>query len=394
MSAERTPRLHYDDPLRLALAAEVVAHAECKGRPSVVLDRTIFYPESGGQMGDHGALGDARVVDVQLDAEGRVHHVVEGTPPPVGATVEARVDAARRRSHMALHTGQHALSRALLDRLGAVTVSSRLGESGCTLDVDVDGLTLEALRPVEDAVNALVDEDRPVRQVFPDDAELERLALRKPPPETDRVRVVDIEGWDVTPCGGTHVRHTAQIELLWIRGVERYKGGSRITFEAGPRARRALREESDILRAVAVELRCAPPEVGDILESLRGKLDAAREEAGALRGRLAERWARSLDGEGDVVARVDGGDPALLKAIAERLATGSRLVALAAPRAEGTDVLLARGPEGDVGCGDLLKRLAKATGGRGGGRPDHAQGRLPAGIDWPAAVRAARDMDR
>jgi alanyl-tRNA synthetase len=391
----KTERCHYDDPLRLELDAEVVAHASWRGRPSVVLDRTVFYPESGGQMGDRGTLGPARVLDVQVDEAGVVHHLVEGTPPAVGATVRGRVDARRRREHMALHTAQHALSRALLDRLGATTVSSRLGASACTIDVDVDGLTLERLRPVEDAVNALIDEDRPVRQVFPDDAELARLRLRKPPPDTDRVRVVEIEGWDVTPCGGTHVTRTAQIELLWIHGVERYKGGSRITFEAGPRARRALREESDRLRAVAAALRCAPPEVGDLLESLRGKLDAAREEAGSLRAKLADRWAASLradrDGDGDVVAVVEGGDAALLKAVAERLAEGDRLVALAAPHEAGTDVLIARGPEGTVACGALLKAIAQVSGGRGGGRPDHAQGRLPAGVDWPALVRRARE---
>jgi alanyl-tRNA synthetase len=384
----KTERLHYEDPLRLELESTVVAHSEHRGRPSVILDRTVLYAEAGGQMADRGTLGGVPVVDVQLDDEGRVHHVLDGALPALGATVRTVVAERRRREHMALHTGQHALSHALLDHLGAVTVSSRLGESACTIDVDRDGLKLVDLRPVEDAVNALIDEDRPIRQFFPSEAELAALALRKPPPDTDRVRVVVIEGFDVTPCGGTHCTHTAQIELVRIESVERYKGGSRITFTAGPRARRALVREADLLRGMASELSCALAEVPDVLSGLRRKLEEARVDAGTWRAALAAQWAERLAASGStVVASVPGADAALLKQIGERLASGERLVALAAPGAEGTDVVVMRGAERSTHCGELLKRVAAAVGGRGGGRPDAAQGRLPAGIDWESAVR-------
>ncbi|MEZ4338349.1 MAG: DHHA1 domain-containing protein [Sandaracinaceae bacterium] len=385
-----TERLHYDDPLLLEASGRVLAHTSFGDRPAVVLDRTPFYPESGGQLGDHGQLGEARVVDVQLDDAGVVHHVVEGPAPAIGETVEGLVDGLRRRAHMALHTGQHALSRALLDQLGATTISSRLGASACTIDVDVKGLDLAALAPVAAAVNRLIDEDRPVRQRFVDDDELSRLALRKPAPDMPKVRVVEIEGWDATPCGGTHAVRTSQIELLAIRGVESYKGGSRITFECGPRARAQLFEDAERLREAAARLKCAPPEVPQIVDSTLAKLTAARDEAGALRAQLAALWADRLDGDGDVIAAIEGADAALLKAVAARLATGSRLVALAAPAEAGTDVLFARGPEATTSCGELLKKVAQAAGGRGGGRPDHAQGRLPAGVDFEALVRAQR----
>jgi alanyl-tRNA synthetase len=291
---------------------------------------------------------------------------------------------------MALHSGQHALSRALLDELGAITVSSRLGASACTVDVDRDGLGLDEVRRAEDAVNRLIDEDRPVSQRFVDDEELARLSLRKPPPDAPRIRVVEIDGYDITPCGGTHVTHTAQIELLWIYGVERYKGGTRVTFAAGPRARRMLRGESDALRGVAGEMGCAPPEVGGIVRALRAKLDEARTESGALRARLAEAWTRELEAradEGPIVAALDGADAAVLKAIGQRLAVGERLVVLTGPSEEGTHLLVARGPEADTHAGQLLKRIADAHGGRGGGRPEIAQGRLP-----PGARVSERDL--
>ncbi len=386
----KTERLHYDDPVRLSFEARVVAHASHGGKPSVVLDRSAFYPESGGQMADRGTLAGASVLDVQLDDEGRVHHVLEGELPTMGELVRGEIDGARRREHMAMHTGQHALSHALLEELAATTVSSRLGESACTIDVDRDGLSLSDARRAEAIVNALVDEDRPVRQFFPSDEELARLALRKPPPDTDRVRVVEIEGFDVTPCGGTHCTRTAQIELVWVRGVERYKGGTRVTFAAGPRARRLLMEQADALRALAGELGCAPSEVATSVGALRRKLDESRVESGALRARLADLWARRLEREGDVVAIVEGADAALLKSIAERLATGERVVALGAESPSGVDVLITRGPAARVHAGELLRAVASAAGGRGGGRPEHAQGRLPAGADFVALIERAR----
>jgi alanyl-tRNA synthetase len=390
----KTTRLHYDDPLHLEFDAEVVGHSEHAGRFSLLLDRTAFYAEAGGQSADRGMLAGAPLLDVQLDGAGRVHHVLdlealraaEGEAPPIGALVHGAIDARRRRENMALHTGQHALSRALLDQLGAVTVSSRLGESACTIDVDRGGLEPSDLARVEDAVNALVDEDRPVRQFFPGEAELATMALRKPPPETDRVRVVVIEGFDVTPCGGTHCTSTSQIELVRVEGVERYKGGTRITFSAGPRARRALIAHSEALRGLAAALKCAPAEVAENVAGLRRKLDEARVESGGWRASLATLWAERLERPGEIVAVIEGADAALLEAIGARLATGGRLVALAAPRPEGTDVVLMRGPESGVHCGQRLDRLAKRHGGRGGGRAEHARGRLPSGVDWVEAV--------
>ncbi len=382
-----TPRLHYDDPLALEAEARVVAHAEREGRRSLVLSDTIFYPESGGQLGDHGLIGSARIDDVVLDAEGVVHHLVgEGDLPPVGEVVTCRVDEARRRQHMALHTAQHVLSRALLDLHDAVTVSSRLGASGATIDVDRSRLGLMALADVEALANAVVDEDRPVRQFFPTDRELAALHLRKPPPDVEgRVRVVDVGGFDRTPCGGTHVTHTAQIELVFLRSAERYKGGTRITFEAGPRARAALFAHRDAVREAAAALECAPHELVQATHRQLSRLADARSEIAALRGDLANRWATELDASGDtIVATLLGADAKLLSAVAARLTTGARRVALGAPSADGIAVLIARGPESELHAGDAMRALAKEAGGRGGGRAEHAQGRLPAGAAFEA----------
>lgn len=387
-----TERTYWESSERFELEAIVVAHSIFEGRPSVVLDRTVFYPEAGGQMADRGTLrGSAQsagVIDVQ-EAEGVVHHVLEGPAPAVGARVTCAVDAVRRREHMALHTGQHMLSNALLELCEAVTVSSRLGESACTIDVDRADVSLDGARRAEDLVNRIVDEDRIVKAIFPSPEELAALPLRKKPKVEARVRVVVVEGFDATPCGGTHCAHTAQVGLVWVQSVERYKGGTRVTFTAGPRARRGLRERADALASLAASLRCAPLEVSAIVGKRRDKLDEARAEAGQAWARLADRLAAGAP-EDHVTIIVDEAEAALVEPLLVRLATGARVAAIGVRSQDKLQVTIARGPGSSADCGALMKALAAAHAGRGGGRPQQAGGQLPAGVDLEAALRRAR----
>lgn len=396
-----TPRLHHDDPLLLSFEAIVAAHGQHGGSPSILLDRTAFYPESGGQMADRGALGGARVIDVQVDDAGLVHHLIEGELPAVGAAVSGAIDRDRRRLHMALHTAQHMLSRALVDIARAETVSARLGETACTVDVEVTkesgsdaALSERHLAEAEDLVNSLVDDDLLVRAFFPSPDELRALPLRRAPKVTDNVRVVDIGGFDVSPCGGTHCTRTAQVGLLHISGMERYKGKFRVTFNAGRRARRELSTSGEALRAVARELTCGPSDVGGAVEKLRRELAENRDAAKRYSERLAEASAGELlaraaaTGSPHVVGAFEDVGVDFLRAVGARVAAERAAgVALIAGRAPGgTSVLVARGASSTFDCGAFLKRAAAASGGRGGGKPDRAEGRLPAEVDWPALV--------
>jgi alanyl-tRNA synthetase len=400
-----TPRLHHDDPLLLSFQAIVAAHGQHGGSPSILLDRTAFYPESGGQMADRGTLGGARVIDVQVDDAGLVHHLIEGELPAVGAAVSGAIDRERRRLHMALHTAQHMLSRALVDIAGAETVSARLGETACTVDVEVtkgsgsesgSGATLSErhLAEAEDLVNSLIDDDLSVRAFFPSPDELRALPLRRAPKVTDRVRVVDIGGFDVSPCGGTHCTHTAQVGLLHISGIERYKGKIRVTFNAGRRARRELSTSGEALRAVARELTCGPSDVGGAVDKLRRELAENKDAAKRYSARLAEACAGELltraaaTDSPHVIGAFEDVSVDFLRTVGARVtAERSAGAAFIAARAEGgTSVLVARGASSTFDCGAFLKRAAAASGGRGGGKPDRAEGRLPAEVDWPALV--------
>jgi alanyl-tRNA synthetase len=389
-----TSRLYYDDPFLSTFEARVVAHASWNGAPSVLLDRTAFYPEAGGQMADRGALGGHAIVDVQADDEGAVHHVLEGGAlPPVGDAVSGAVDRARRRVHMALHTGQHMLSRALADAAGAATVSARLGETACTIDLDLPSIDERRLAAAEDLVNGVIDDDVAVRAFFPSPDELAALPLRRAPKVTDNVRVVVVGDFDVTPCGGTHCTRSAQVGFVRITGVERYKGKARVTFSAGRRARGELWREADVLRDLGQGFTCGPLDVPGAIDKLRRELDGAREALGHARGRIAEATAAELAAAagagGRAVAVIDDAGVDLLRAVATRLTARPAVVAFLAGRGPGgLDVLVARGAEARFDCGAFVKKAAAQAGGRGGGRPERAEGRLPPGADWPALVAA------
>jgi alanyl-tRNA synthetase len=389
-----TERLYHQDSLLLAFAARVAAHGVWEGAPSVVLDATAFYPESGGQMADRGELAGARVVDVQADEEGTVHHLLDAPVlPHIGATVAGTVDAARRRVHMALHTGQHMLSRALADVASAETVSSRLGESACTIDLDRETVEERRLAEAEGLVNGLIDDDVPVRAFFPSPEELSALPLRRAPKVKGPVRVVTVGDFDVTPCGGTHCTRSAQVGLVRITGVERYKGKARLTFSAGRRARAELWRETAVLHDLGRAFTCGPLDVPGGVDKLRRELAEARESLGQVRSRLADSIAAELAAQaragGRAVAVLDDAGPDLLRAVATRVTEAKEAVAFLAGRGpEGLGVLVARGSASAFDCGAFLKRAAAQAGGRGGGRPERAEGRLPPGADWAALVAA------
>ena len=389
-----TTRLYFEDPYRRTFEAIVVARSTWRGTPSVILDRTCFYPEAGGQLGDRGTLAQVAVRDVQIDDDGVIHHVLAPGAPdspdspelPVGALVQGELDWARRRQHMAQHTAQHLLSGALLDRAAAPTASARLGESTLTIDLARDRIPEAELAAAEELANSLIDDNLPVRAWFPTAAELARLSLRRDPKVDANIRVVAIGEFDYSPCGGTHCASTAELGAIRVAGVERYKGMTRVTFTAARRGRLELFSHDQVLRRLAVAFSCQPTEVPAAIDKLRQSSEAVSAELTALRGRLATQLAGSLPGEGRVVASLPN-EPELVRMVALRLVAAGRDALLYAPDdAGGAMVLLARAPGSTLDCAALWKQLVARVGGRGGGKADRAEGRLAGGLDWSAAI--------
>jgi alanyl-tRNA synthetase len=382
-----TRRLYHDDAYLRRFEAEVVAMTTYRDKPAVVLDRTAFYPEAGGQLGDHGTLGDARVVDTQEQDDGTIVHIVD-TPLAVGSTVTGELDWARRRQHMAQHTAQHLLSGTLLDRAQAPTASARLGETALTIDVTRDRIPEAELAAAEGLANDLIDDDLAIRAWFPAPDELATLRLRRDPKVSSEIRVVAIGDFDFSPCGGTHCARTSQLAAIRITGAERYKGMTRVTFTAARRARAELFSRDHVLRALATQFSCGPAEVPAAIDKVRRDAEASTAELTQLRGRLAGTIAQSLaaTGSGAVIAAIPG-DAELVRAVAAKLVAAGRDALLAAPDDAGATVVLFRAQGSALDCGALWKQLAARAGGRGGGRADRAEGRLASPIaDWNGLV--------
>jgi alanyl-tRNA synthetase len=234
----------------------------------------------------------------------------------------------------------------------------------------------------------VIDDDVPIRAWFPEPGELAALALRREPKVETNVRIIEIGDFDRSPCGGTHCARTAQVGPVRILAAERYKGGTRVTFAAGRRTRDILAERDRVLADLARSFTCGPTDVPAAIDKLRRDLGDTREHLKATQRRWAEALATQLLAQpgGRVVASVPGGDVETLRAIATRLTAAGRDAVLAAPGADGTPVVIARAAGSTLDCGALLRTVAAAAGGRGGGRPDHAEGKLPPDVDWPALV--------
>jgi len=387
-----TRRLYHEDSTIRDFEGTVLHSIERDGATWVELDRTAFYPGGGGQPADRGRLDAFSVVDVSED-EGRVWHRVEGALAP-GSRVEASVDWARRFDHMQQHTGQHILSQAFIAVAGAETRSFHLGEEEVSIDVAHPGLDPGMLRSVEERANEVVWEDREILIHEVPREEIGRFPLRKLPAVEGIVRVVEVQGFDWSACGGTHVRRTGQVGIVAILSTEKYKGGTRVAFVCGGRALRRQRDRARILRELSLAFTAGEsdlPKAVARLKEERERLDKRLKtllaselmrEAAA----LIEAAPRGL--RGPVVARhFPDRDSGEIGALASLIAGRGAIALLAAggetPRAHFS------APAGTISVGDLLGRLCREYGGKGGGRPESAQGAIPAHA-LEAALDAAR----
>jgi alanyl-tRNA synthetase len=374
-----TERIYYTDPACLEFDATVTSSSTSDGRSIVVLDRTAFYPTSGGQPFDTGRLGDVEVTDVIDLEDGSVGHVV-AAPLAAGATVHGRVDAARRFDHMQQHTGQHILSAAF-DRLHrARTVGFHLGAVLATLDLD-KVLGAESLAAAEAEANRIVWEDRPVSIRFATPEEAAAMALRKEPTRSGPLRVIEIENYDRSACGGTHVARAGQVGMIALRSWEKFRGGMRLEFVCGHRALREFRILRDAVAGSLRFLSVAPQDLPAAIDGAQAENKDLRRTMRDLGERLAVHEAAALVERGRQVgsARVivevlAGWDQQGLKAMASAAAARQGVVAALLSSAEPALVVIARAPDVALDAAAALKALLQTFGGKGGGKPELAQG--------------------
>ncbi|HEX5836105.1 MAG TPA: DHHA1 domain-containing protein [Pyrinomonadaceae bacterium] len=388
-----TERLYYNDSHLIEFEARVVDVTErVSGWTAIVLDRTAFYPTGGGQPSDTGTLNGSRVVECIDDGERGVLHVVQGLAPARDAIVSGRVDWLRRLDHMQQHTGQHILSQAFIKLFNAPTKSFRMLDATCEIDIELNNPTIEVIERALELANNVVWEDRAITIHNVTAAEAAALPLRKESAREGELRLIEIEGFDLTPCGGTHAYRTGEVGMIAMRSWERAKGLTRIEFVAGVRALADYRKANRTAREVAALFSTgrddAPQHAAQMVEEnkeLHRQVRALEEVAA---GVAAERLLASAVVLGDgtrVVTKIfDSRDAESLKKIAQALITHSRTIALLAARDKGAARLVfarSAGAPGDMNV--LMRDACVLLDGRGGGKPELAQGggKNPARLD-------------
>jgi alanyl-tRNA synthetase len=372
------PFAYEREPYRCELEVDVVRTGDEGGRPFAVLSDTILYPEGGGQPADHGRLGDVEVVDVQKREE-EIRHYLER--PTVNGPARLTLGWGRRYDHMQQHTAQHLLSAIAADRFGWGTTSFHLGVERSDVELDVATLERADLERLEEAIAAEVRAARPVRARRVDAEEAAALAERSrglPAGHRGEVRLVEIEGVDVTTCGGTHLASTAEIECVKLLGTEPMRGGTRLHWVAGGRVRARLaaaEERGDELRRL---LETSDAEMPDIVRLRLDQLRESRARQRELETRLAEATADVLAGrETDAVSEHFAGlGASFLQQVARRLAQHDTIRALLTAEDEGSAFfVVVAGAASGASAAELGARVAEILGGRGGGKGATYQGR-------------------
>ena len=390
MNAPNTEKLYLDNPYETDFCAKVlsVSPGNKKGT-AVVLDRSLFYPESGGQTADRGKLGDFDVVDVREGEGESVVHIIRGEGAP-GDKVEGHIDWAWRFDHMQQHTGQHVLSRAFIETAGLQTVSFHMGEDTSTIDLEGAGFDESVCRRSEELASSIIEENRPVTTKTVPIGEVNESELRRKVPDgVTNVRLVEITGFDRIPCCGTHVAGTGELRVIKVLRHEKAKGNERVYFKVGQRAIDDYRAKHDIVQALANRLTTSGADITAKVDKLIEESQAGRKAIRGLAHKLAvvEKdlllAAAQPIGEHRLVARViPDADVSYLRELSNVI------------KGEGGVIVLLGADDGSVICAasdgitiDLagpIVDLARAMGGSGGGRGSFAQVMLPRGADLEA----------
>jgi alanyl-tRNA synthetase len=374
----KTERLYYNDPYLLEFDATIVDTRNVDGRTGVVLDRTAFYPTSGGQPNDLGTINDVPLMDcVEDEATGAVIHVLEHMPEGTidKGPVHCRVDAGRRSDHMQQHSGQHVLSQAFVELFNWPTVGFHLGAVHCTIDLPAESVSREQAERAEELSNRIVRENRSVAVCYIAQENLAEIGLRKPTERTGEIRVIDIAGYDRSACGGTHVRTTGEIGGVLVTGLERAKKQTRVQFICGDRVIRYARSANRTLEAISQTLSAPPLETAGAVRVLWDEYQQGRKRIEDLESQLMDYEAAQFPvDKGVAIGSFKNRGIEKLKLLAVKICSRPGTVALLADCGDQLRVVFARSADSPVDVTAVLKHTLERFGGRGGGRSHLAQG--------------------
>ena len=393
-----TERLYYHDSFLREFDAQVISCEKDGDRWRVILDRTAFYPTSGGQPHDKGTLGEAKVVEVLDDERENVIHFTDRPVSP--GPIHGRIDWERRFDHIQQHTGQHLLSAAFIELFKAQTVSFHLGHEISTIDLAAPALDQRQLEAAERRTNEIIFDDRPVNILFGTAHELAAAGIRKQVDREGILRAIEIEGFDRQPCGGTHVSRTGQIGIILLRKLEKVKSNWRVEFVCGNRALRAARSDAALLNDAARQLSCGTSDVPAMVTRALEERQAGHRARQRLTEELAEVQALMLlategrvgkPGKPGVVTRIlEESDPSYLRLLATKIVAQPCVRAILATRAG--HIIFAQSPDLAGDMNSLLRNCLSTAGGKGGGTRDFAQGSLPDPSSVEIVIQLALQM--
>ncbi len=369
------------EPYLTSLEVQIVTTGEeaGSGGPFAVLDDTILYPEGGGQPADHGLLGAVAVTDVQR-VDGEVRHYLAAAVAPGSAVLE--LDWRRRFDHMQQHTAQHLIT-AVAQRLhGWKTTSFHLQPEVCDVELDAGAAEPAELEKLENAVAAEIRANRPVNTSRVTLEEYERLEVRSrglPAGHRGDIRLVEIQGVDLNTCGGTHLRSTAEIEVVKLLGAEPARGGIRLRWIAGARVRRRLERDERTLAELRKLFGAADDELVTVAGLKLDQLQQTSRNVKWLTGQLAESAAEALAGRDQALTaeHFDGVDAGFLRQVAQRFSAADHagMALLTATGDKGSFFVVAAGTECDLDVQEAGRRIATVLDARGGGSGRVFQGK-------------------
>jgi alanyl-tRNA synthetase len=394
-----TTKLYLDNPYRKKCYSEIIEQTQVQGKPGAILNQTVFYPTSGGQPHDTGTIDNVTVIDVYEGPNRQIVHLLE--KPLSGRRVECEINWERRFDHMQQHTGQHILSQALLKISDADTISFHLGGRSATIDTNQSGLTPEKIIQIEQLANRIICENRNVIGHMVDKSELHRFAVRQPPTVEDQIRILEIKDFDYSPCGGTHCKQTGEIGIIKIKRHENYKGGTRIHFVCGFRALKDYQNTTEILKELSSGMRTAITDLPQHIIKLKEDLKMRTIERNQLSKKLLDAEADSLISVGKIHADIllinklfYDRPPKEIKLLAKKIVEISPdTVILFGIKAERRAQLFFQCSETlDFNMDQLMESACRVINGRGGGRPQQAQGGGSAVEKIENALQSAQDM--
>ncbi len=368
--AEKTRRLYFDDPYQRDFEATVLAFRRHQGKPALVLDQTCFYPEGGGQPADRGTIAGETVLHV-IEQEGEILHILENEVSE--KTIKGTIDWDTRFDHMQQHAGQHVLSQCFHELLSGKTMSFHLGEKLSTLEIAMSSITDPDQDRVEACANRAVFKDMEIRPYFVEGVDVAGVPLRRPPKKSGRIRVVEVDGFDYSACGGTHPRRTGEIGLIKLLKREKIRNNLRFEFVCGFRALEDYGIRNRILSEVAVKFSAGEEDLPVVVDKLLSEQKENARSLKKLRSRLIQQEARDLVRESR--------DPVIFEQFQERPAQDLRQLALEVIQSPGRVVLfgmragerahvvLARSEDVAFDVRELIPVIASLLNAKGGGRP-------------------------